>query len=394
VKEIYILATQEPAPVSLELLAASLEGEGVELVMEQGLLFSLRSAEARTDVRFEPLADPLGWAPEFLTGTDESQHFLKTARGFYRISIDPACAQPSVCVFEALWCVRSLMEHVEGVLLDVTAFKLHDASDVEEITELDFDIRDHINLHALAMEEQPQKEHPGASLWVHSHGMDKFGALDVEVFQLSDDDLLAAETFLHTLCTDLAFGHGPPLRTAVDAGEDTFMLVPAEEGRQTLMGVSVEAFEGHEGNYLTVVSGTGRHNLSELLAPYREHFEKEPPERTLELRLVAQELLPSFKARFLRKGLMEPWGFRLRAPFESHPAGEEIDENLWVEVLAWEQDAVIGKLLDGSAHTTEWRKGAQVRIEESSINALAIARGGRVLEEHELRTVLAAERPA
>ena len=85
----------------------------------------------------------------------------------------------------------------------MTAFKLHDAADVEEITELDFDIRDHVNLHAV---EAIEGDTP---LWVHSHGMEKFGARDVEMFHLGEDDLPAAETFLHELCTDMAFGQGP-----------------------------------------------------------------------------------------------------------------------------------------------------------------------------------------
>ncbi|MGA9524426.1 MAG: hypothetical protein WBV82_23425 [Myxococcaceae bacterium] len=384
----YILATRSTEPVPLEALQETIEGEGVEFVTDvPGLLCSIRSGDSRTDIRFETLDGVLGETPEFLTGSEEALEFLKTAQGFYRISLENTGVQASVAVFEALWCARALMEHVEGVLLDVTAFKVHDPSDIEEITELDFDIRDHIDLHAIAVAEG---ESP---LWVHTHGMEKFGAQDVEIFQLNSEDLPAAEMFLQTLCTDLAFGHGPPLRIPVEAGDEAFMLMPSEEARQTLMGVPMTAFEGHEGNYLTVLSSSGRHNVAELLSPYRQHFEREPPEVSEQLRKTAQELLPAFKARFLRKGLMEPWSFRVRASFEAHPEDETVNEDLWVEVLAWESDALLGKLVDGGSHTTEWRKGAQVRVEESSINALVLTRDGRVLDPDELRAVLATERP-
>lgn len=387
-KEVYVLATPRTDPLPLQELREAFESEDVEVeVGENEWSLSIRAGEARTDIRFDVLEGPLGWAPDFLTGTETSQDVLKRSRGFYRISFEAGRPQSSVAVFEALWTARTLMEHVDGVLLDITAFKLHDKEDVDEITELDFDIRDHINLHAIAVEES---ETP---LWVHSHGMAKFGARDLEIFQLREEDLPAAESFVQQLCTDLAFGQPPPLRQPVEAGDEVFMLAPSEEARARLMGVPLEAFEGHEGLFYTVLSGSGRHNVTELLAPYRGQFEEEAPERSQQLRHMAQELLPAFKARFLRKGLMEPLSFRIRAPFESHPEGEQVSEDLWVEVLAWDGEGLVGKLLDGSSHTTEWRKGAQVRVEESSINAIALGHEGRVMDLEELRGVLQAERP-
>ena len=389
-KEVYILATRRADPVPLEALAHALSAEEVQVVTGEGgeYFVAVISGEARTEIRFEALEGSLGWTPDFLTGSTDAQALLKEARGFYRVGFELGKPQASVAVFEALWAARTLMDlEEESVLLDVTSYKLHEPEDVREITELDFDIRDHVNLHAVAVED-------GANpLWVHSHGMEKFGTRDVEVFQLSEADLPAAESFLHQLCTDLAFGHGPPLRSSVDTGEEAFMLVPSEEARASLMGVPLEAFEGHEGMFLTVLSRSGRHNLTELLAPYRDHFDEEPPERAEALRQQANALLPAFKARFLRKGLMEPLSFRVRAPFESHPEEEPVKEDLWAEVLAWEDGAVIGKLLDGGAHTTEWRKGAHVRIDETSINAIALGQEGRVIDDEELQQVLAAERP-
>ena len=40
---------------------------------------------------------------------------------------------------------------------------------------------------------------------------------------------------------------------------------------------------------------------------------------------------------------------------------------------------MVGKLVDGGRHTTEWRKGAHVEIDDEQINALArrTARGAR-----------------
>ncbi len=389
-KEVYILATRRTEPVPLETLTEALSAEEVEIITGDGggYFLAVVSGEARTEIRFEALAGTLGWTPDFLTGSPDAQTVLKEARGFYRVGFELGRPQASVAVFEALWCARTVMDLVEdAVLLDVTSYKLHEGEDVREITELDFDIRDHVNLHAVAVEEG---QNP---LWVHSHGMEKFGARDVEVFQLAEADLPAAEAFLHQLCTDLAFGHGPPLRSTVDTGEEAFILVPSEEARASLMGVPLDAFDGHEGMFLTVLSRSGRHNLTELLAPYREHFDDEPPERAEALLQQAQALLPAFKARFLRKGLMEPLSFRVRAPFESHPDGDPVQEDLWAEVLTWEDGGLVGKLVDGGAHTTEWRKGAHVRIDESSINAIALGQEGRMIEDEELQQVLSAERP-
>jgi uncharacterized protein YegJ (DUF2314 family) len=107
----------------------------------------------------------------------------------------------------------------------------------------------------------------------------------------------------------------------------------------------------------------------------------------------AQAVLPAFMARFQRKGLMEPLTFLVRAPFETHPEGETVRENLWLEVVAWEEGTVVGKLVDGAAHTTEWRKGAHVEVDVKEINALALSREGRMLDEEEMRALLVAERP-
>jgi len=383
----YLLVTHRVRPVSVQALKRALEDEGVQFVREAGALLSVRVNGARTDIRFERLTKPFKMVGDFISGTEEGIAFVKKAKGVYRISFEPAQPQASVAVFEALWCVRSLMELVRGALMDVTAFKIHDAHDVQEITELEFDIRDHINLHAVEARDG------SAPLWVHTHGMEKFGARDVEAFNLSEADLPAAESLIHRLCTDLAFGQGPPPRSVLQTGDEQFMLLPSEEARTSLMGIPLTTFDGHEGPFLTIVSAEGRHTIADLLKPYRDRFEAEPEERTQSLAAQARELLPAFKARFLRRGLMEPLTFLVRAAFETHPEGGAAEELLWVEVLVWGDDALTGKLVDGAAKTTEWRKGVQVEVEEERINAIGLQRDGEALTDEDMRTLLLAEKP-
>jgi hypothetical protein len=217
----------------------------------------------------------------------------------------------------------------------------------------------------------------------------------VEVFRLEEEDLPPGESFLHELCTDLAFGQGPGVRTVAETSEGQgFMLVPSEEARQNLLGVPLETFEGHEGLFFTVVSPDGRHTSGELLAPYRSRFEDEPEERSERLLGEARALLPAFKSRFQRKGWMEPLTFLVRAPFETHPEGERVTEDLWAEVVSWDDEKIVGKLVDGATHTTEWRKGATVEVTEANVNAIAVGREGRALDDEELRALLIAERPS
>lgn len=389
-REVYIVATEEADPPEPEAIRETFETDEVRVELEPvSGSFRLHSAEAEVSVQFEALETPLGWTPELLTGSEAAHTLLRTARGLYRVGFQTAEGrQPTVGVFEALWCARGLLETRSGVLVDTTAFKVHEEGDIREITELDFDIRDHVNLHAL--EAAPGE----APLWVHSHGMSKFGERDVEIFHLAEADLLPAESFLHELCTDLAFGEGPEPRTPVETSNgEAFMMVSSEEARHGMLGVPLETFEGHEGPFWTVVSPEGRHTTSELLRPYRGRFEREDPQRHEALAAQAAALLPAFKARFHRRGLMEPLTFLIRAPFETHPDGEAVQEDLWMEVLAWEDGQISGKLIDGAAHTTEWRKGAAVEVEESSINAVAMGRDGRPLDEEEMQGVLLAERP-
>jgi hypothetical protein len=391
VREVYVLATESAEPLPLKGLKEPFESEDVEFVtLPKGWGFELKSEESRVRVRFEALKTAIGVSPGLLSGSEEAREALKNARGFYRFEIEPGKPQPSVAVFEALWAARALMERVPGVLVDVTAFKIHEPMDVAEITELEFDIRDHVNLHAV---QATKTENP---MWVHSHGMEKFAQKDVEMFGLCEEDLLAAESFLHELCTDLAFGQGPGPRDQVETSSgQSFMLLPSEEARGNLLStIPLETFEGHESDFLTIVSPEGRHTAGDLLRPYRDRFEKEPEERTAELRTQARTLLPAFKARFQRKGLMEPITFLVRAPFETHPEGDPVTEDLWVEVLSWEEEKLTGKLVDGAAQTTEWRKGAAVEVAEEQVNALAVGREGRALEEDEMRNLLQAERPS
>lgn len=389
-KELYILATLQAEPLSLKNLQDAFVSNEVEINFgNDGKLFSLTSSDSQIDVRFETREASLGWAPELITGTEEAKTLLKNARGFYRISFEPGKPHNSVAVFEALWCARAMLECIEGVLLDVSAFKLHTSHDVEEMTELDFDIRDHITLHAV---DAAQTQTP---VWVHSHGMEKFGTRNVEIFHLGEQDLQAAETFLHEICTDLAFNRGPTPRAVVEtsAGQ-AFCMAASEEARLNLFGIASDVFDGHEGSFWTLVSPSGRHNMAELLKPYREHFLQESEDETAALARSAMELLPTFKARFQRKGLMEPLTFLVRAPFESHPTGDTSVENLWVEVLTWGDTIILGKLIDGGKLTTEWRRGAQVEIDEADINALALSRDGESLDAEEMSTLLFSELPS
>lgn len=392
-KDVYVLATLETEPVGEAAVREAFEGEEVELRFgEDDCLFSVRAEESRVDVVFEVRDSPLGWSPELLIGTPELRRTLESARGFYRVRYVPGKPQHTVAVFEALWTVRGLMELIDAVCVDVTAFRMHSPQDVEEITELDFDIRDHVTIHAMPVAEGSQV------MWVHTHGLTKFGTQDVELFNIQEDDLPAAETFLHELCTDLAFGQGPGLRAIVSTSVGRpFTLVPSEEARTNLPGVDPELFEGHEGQMVSIVTPEGKHGLSEMLEQYRDRFEEESQQETASRRAQADKLMPLFKARFLRKGLMEPLSFVVRAPFEVHPNGEDEeadDEQLWAEVITWEDDKVIGRLVDGGETTTEWRKGAHVEIDESQINALAVTRDGRTLDPEELEALLGGELPA
>lgn len=392
-REVYIVACDSSEALAPEIVREAFEAEDVKVVFgEDGALFSVRADESRVDVKFETRLAPLGWTPEILTGTPELRAMLEQARGFYRVSYEPGKPQPSVAAFEALWAVRTLLELLEGVGIDVTSFKLHAPLDVEEITELDFDIRDHVTVHAEAIGEGER------NLWVHTHGMAKFSAPDVEMFHLTEDDLAPAETFFQELCTDLAFGQGPQVRVEISTSVGlSFQLLPSDEGRANLYQVDPESFSGHTQGYLTVVSPEGRHVMTEILRHYRDRYEEESPDEAEKKANDATRLLPLFKGRYMRKGLMEPLTFLVRAPFEVHPEGLEgqpEQEQLWVEIVQWDEDTLIGKLTDGGTRTTEWRKGSHVEVDDSQINALAVAREGRQLEPEEMEQLLRLERPA
>lgn len=431
-QEVYIVATPSEVPIEPETVAELFVSDEVSVVTdEDGVLFSLRSKDCRVDVRFEARASVLGPPPALLTGSAEAKAALARARGFYRISFVPGVPQGSLAVFEGLWTARMLAEFGEGVVVDATAFKLHQLVDLEEMTELEFDIRDHIQVHAEPLEASERL------LWVHTHGLSKFGASEVEFFRIPVEDIPAAEVFLQELCTDVAFGHGPELRKPVPTSTGrAFALLPADEARMSLHGVPLEAFAGHHASVTTVVTPDGRHALAEVLAEYREHFVEETEEQARALAEQAVRLLPAFKARFHAKGLMDPLAFLVRAPFvvhasdglgavrEAHAGGAVADEggamekppgaserrsspeeavdsadpsdadasvdegadeeHLWCEVVSWDAERIVGRLVDGSHLTSEWRRGAHVEIEEAQVNAIGVSRDGDELDADEL----------
>lgn len=390
-KEIYIVATLDDAPVDFAALEEELESDAVAFTGgDDGWSFRMMSAEGPIDVRFEARTEALGETPDLLTGSPAALAVLRSAKGFYRIGFETEKAQPPLIIVEALVIARLLLERSEGALLDVSAFKVHGGQDVEEIVDLDFDIRDHLNIHVQQLDDGP------TPLWVHTHGMEKFGARDVEFFHLAEADLQAAESFLYELCADIAMGQGPTAGDVVGTSEgNAFRMEPSETARTRLLGVPLSAFDGHEGPFLTIVSPDGRHTAGEVLRPYRDRFDDEPPARTEALQAMATRLLPAFKQRFMRRGLMEPLTFLVRASFETHPEDSPVGEDLWAEILSWDEDpSLVGRLIDGSSRTTEWRKGAIVEIAEDQINALIVTRDGAPLDEAELRGLLDAERPS
>lgn len=392
-REIYIVACDSAEALAPEIITEAFEADDVKVVFgDEGALFSVRADASRVDVKFETRLTPLGWTPDLLTGTPELRAMLEKATGFYRVSFEPGKPQASVAAFEALWTVRTLLELVEGVCVDVTSYKLHSPMDVEEITELDFDIRDHITVHA---EQLGTGER---NTWVHTHGMAKFASSDVEMFHITEEDLAAAETFFQELCTDLAFGQGPKVREVISTSVGMgFQLMPAGDARANLYQTDPDAFTGHNADFVSVVNSDGRHQMSDILKHYRDRFEEESEEEAEAKASVATRLLPLFKGRYMRKGLMEPLTFLVRAPFEVHPEGQDGNaeqEQLWVEVVQWEDEALIGKLVDGGTRTTEWRKGSHVEVDDSQINALAVSREGRQMEPEELERLLKLERPA
>src|SRR4051812_33593862 len=108
--DVYILATEATEPASPEVLKQAFAAEGVEFVQQEApSRFLVKTEMVDIQVRFEARQAQLGWTPDLLTGSEEAHKLLKAARGFYFLAFQPGEPQPSVAVFETLWCARSLM---------------------------------------------------------------------------------------------------------------------------------------------------------------------------------------------------------------------------------------------------------------------------------------------
>ena len=103
-KDVYIVATASPKPVTDEALREAFESDEIELKLgEDGCLFSVRAEATRIDVRFESRKEDLGWSPDLLSGAPSAHEALQGSRGFYRLSFEPGKPQATVAVRNTSW---------------------------------------------------------------------------------------------------------------------------------------------------------------------------------------------------------------------------------------------------------------------------------------------------
>lgn len=352
-------------------------GDGVALEFESRDTVALSTSHADLRIEYDSAEAIAPWLNKPLLGTRELRAHIGAATGCYRVYFRELTVPQTL--FEALWVARVIAEMCGGAMLDVTSLQMHSATDLAEMTELDFDIRDHIVIHSVDINRN-------GKLWLHSHGMAKFGARDLEVFDIDEHLQEAGEIFLRELGTEYAFSHGPPLsrimRTTLGG---TFMVVADCERKGA-------AYCAQSAGFLTVLGGSGTHTVCALLAPYLEAANLGDGH---EVYGNVETLLPAFKARFLRRGLLEPITFMVRAAFEITPRdGLRAEESLWLEIVHWNGHQVIGKLLAAARASTEWRKGSQVQVDETQISALGMNRNGKQVPLPEVAGILQGERPS
>ncbi len=244
----------------------------------------------------------------------------------------------------------------------------------------------------------------GDTVWIHSHGMQKFGLPDLEIEDVPRESARVGLRLMHLISETI-------LKLRAESKLDFDRPAAIDETTlQFLMQYNPRDPEGHfPGGSLTIrpfvrdydpeSPATLRHTLKLLEGRYQAVAVSEPPKaedetagegdaptfdpekeelrrRLTEAHRQARAALPQFKQSF-RDHSPEDAVHAVKICF---PAEEGGMEWMWISLDAWRGDSLVGHLENTPVVRTDMRKGARIQVSEHEIYDWAISRPGGEIE--------------
>jgi uncharacterized protein YegJ (DUF2314 family) len=294
--------------------------------------------------------------------------------------------------------VEAVRDVMGGVVQDAVSHILWGTEEWHRrmlLGELDEDLESNVQFEIL--EE-------GGMVWIHSHGMQKFGLPDIEMEDIPSELASPALNLMLMAAERLVVGHT----------EDTLDLNSPQEIGNTQFRFKVEVVprdeEGHfpagslkilpyVADYDPQSGDTLKHVLKIALSKVGRHRARIRPtgrvkrtaptatrapadeqgvrERVIAAHRRAKSELPVFKRSF-QQGAGNGNGIHaVKVGFEARGGDYEW---MWVSLDSWRGGSIVGHLANSPVLRKDLRKGSKVQISESDVFDWAISQGGKVVK--------------
>jgi hypothetical protein len=334
----------------------------------------VRVDQARGDEGLPAPEGAEGWAPE-------TAELLGQTKGIFVVSIRPGAAPPVQAVQAALGAAMALFGHQAGLLHDLSAGRLIPRDTLHQILSSDdFAVEDHVSLHLVL-------DAAGSKAWLHSHGMEKFGRSDLEIFDLDTARGRDAGRLMNQLLLSSALETRTLVDELIEIPGGTLRAIPSDALRPGVTSIPPEEFLHHEGPYLCLVDASTCGDISKLVDGYmhRALGDLTNPEDEREL---TRHILPLVRRHFRKNGSSDAFEYFARIPLLVRRGERTARESIWVKITRWRGSALRGVLASDSMFDAEMPMGAEVAFEPEDIEAILLSANGEALAGRRLEKLL------
>jgi uncharacterized protein YegJ (DUF2314 family)/tetratricopeptide (TPR) repeat protein len=330
--------------------------------------------------------------------TESDRKILTDARMIARVRLNPAHRTgPDYLVF-AIRVVEAIREITGGIVQDALSHTLWGTAEWN-LRVADAPLEDIVGSHVgfEVLEEEN-------GVWIHSHGMQKFGIPEVEMERVPTDLAASGLNLMIMVAETLVqCGLAGPVdfRSEMEI-EDTpflFMMEPTpgdDEGHFPLGSLKILPYVA---DYDPHSIDTLRHVLKMLATRLRRNrcaqrkpatspegsendrdaaaLRSETREHLLTAHTHARSELPTFKKSFSERPRSGDEIYAVKVGF---PVREGAFEWMWVSLDAWRGKSLVGRLENTPVLRKDLQKGGRVQVEEGEIFDWVIAHRGAVVE--------------
>lgn len=328
--------------------------------------------------------------------SEADRDVLMNARTIVRLRLShPTFPGAETLIFAGL-LVEAVRSLTGGVVQDAVSHVLWG-------TEQWRDFLDDPGRHGVESHIQVEMLDEGGVLWIHTHGMGKFGLPDLEIEGVAADWASEGRELIAGIAHTLFSSMGPDfeLKSPLSVGDTgvvaSFAARPPDEeahfpGGSLLLRVYLAGDDPADPAALARVLAAVR-SPGEAPEPIEEpdaSTDKEISpqdaeersvdhlrEQLLEAHRRARKDLSVFKGSFLRVGKSGGYIHAIKVGFPSH---EGQFEWMWVTVEAWRGTAIVGRLENVPVLRRDLRRGSRVNVTEGQIFDWVISGEGRLVK--------------